>query len=320
MRKSLAILLIAAILIGSTIAYEYQLSRSEQLTGTITVSGAFALYPMMVMWAGEFQKIHPNVRIDVSAGGAGKGMADTLGGLVDIGMVSRSISPAETQKGAFYVVVAKAGAVVTINAKNPALADLLARGVTKSTFMGIFIYGNVTTWGQVVGRPSITDPIDVYTRSDSAGVADAWASYLGNHIQADLKGVGVSGDPGLVQAVQSDRLAIGYNNLNFAYDNATGKPVEGISIIPIDLNGNGKIDANEDFYASKDKLVGAVASGAYPEPPAMELYLVTKGNPTGLTKEFVKWILTDGQKFELENGYVPLGSATATDQLNKIGQ
>jgi phosphate transport system substrate-binding protein len=320
MRKSLATLLVAAVLIASMIAYEYQLSRSEVLEGSIIVSGAFALYPMMVMWAGEFQKIHPNVRIDVSAGGAGKGMADALGGLVDIGMVSRSISPAEIQKGAFYVVVAKAGAVVTINANNPALADLLAKGVTKSTFMGIFIFGNVTTWGQVVGRPSLTDPINVYTRSDSAGVADAWASYLGNHIQADLKGVGVNGDPGLVQAVQNDRLSIGFNNLNFAYDNKTGKPVEGISIIPLDLNGNGKIDANEDFYASKDKMVGAVASGAYPEPPTMELYLVTKGNFTGLTKDFVKWILTDGQRFELENGYVPLSSATATDQLNKIGQ
>jgi phosphate transport system substrate-binding protein len=319
MRKSLAILIIAAVLIVSIIGYEYQLSRSEQLTGSITVSGAFALYPMMVMWAGEFQKLHPNVRIDVSAGGAGKGMSDALGGLVDIGMLSRSITPAEVQKGAFYVVVAKAGAVVTINANNPVLADLLANGVTRSTFMGIFIFGNVTTWGQVVGRPSVTDRINVYTRSDSAGVADAWAGYLGNHVQADLKGVGVNGDPGLVQAVQSDRLGIGYNNLNFAYDNATGKPVQGIEIVPLDLNGNGKLDANEDFYASKDKLVGAIASGAYPEPPSMELYLVTKGNFTGVTKEFVKWILTDGQQYELENGYVPLSTATATAQLNKIG-
>jgi phosphate transport system substrate-binding protein len=259
------------------------------------------------------------VRIDVSAGGAGKGMADALGGLVDIGMVSRSISPAEIQKGAFYVVVAKAAVVVTINADNPVLADLLAKGVTRSTFMGIFIFGNVTSWGQVVGRPGVTDPINVYTRSDSAGAADAWAGYLGNHVQADLRGVGVNGDPGLVQAVQSDRLGIGYNNLNFAYDNTTGKPVQGIAIVPLDLNGNGKIDANEDFYASKDKMVGAVASGAYPEPPTMELYLVTKGNFTGLAKDFVKWILTDGQQFELENGYVPLSSATATAQLNKIG-
>jgi phosphate transport system substrate-binding protein len=319
MRKKLAVLLIAAILIVSVVAYEYQLSRSQELGGTITVSGAFALYPMMVTWAEEFRKIHPNVRIDVSAGGAGKGMTDALAGLVDIGMVSRSISPAEIQKGAFYVVVAKAAVVGTINANNPVLADIMAKGVKRSTLMSIFIFGNVTNWGQVVGRSDVGDSVHVYTRSDSAGAADAWAGYLG-HKQDDLKGVGVYGDPGLEEAVKSDRLGIGYNNLNYAYDNTTGKPVEGISIIPLDLNGNGKIDPNEDFYSSKDKIVEAVASGAYPEPPTMELYLVTKGHFTGLPKEFVKWILTDGQKSELENGYVPLSSESAAEQLGKIGQ
>ena len=63
---------------GQPVAVE----NSDFVQGTITVSGAFALYPMMVAWAEEYQNIHPGVRIDVSAGGAGKGMADTLGGAV----------------------------------------------------------------------------------------------------------------------------------------------------------------------------------------------------------------------------------------------
>ncbi|MCE8429450.1 MAG: hypothetical protein J5U19_13805, partial [Candidatus Methanoperedens sp.] len=53
---------------------------SQELEGTISLSGAFALYPMAVRWGEEFQKLHPKVKVDISAGGAGKGMTDTLGG------------------------------------------------------------------------------------------------------------------------------------------------------------------------------------------------------------------------------------------------
>ena len=64
----------------------------DGLNGTLTISGAWALYPMMIRWSEEFQRIHPEVRFDISAGGAGKGMADAIGGAVDIGMVSRCAS------------------------------------------------------------------------------------------------------------------------------------------------------------------------------------------------------------------------------------
>src|SRR5581483_9823041 len=54
------------------------------LQGTISISGAFGLYPISVKWAEEFRKIHPGVRFDISAGGAGKGISDALGGMVDL--------------------------------------------------------------------------------------------------------------------------------------------------------------------------------------------------------------------------------------------
>ncbi len=79
----------------------------DTLEGNIAISGAFALYPMMTVWAEEFQKLHPNVNFDVSGGGAGKGMTDTIAGAVDIGMVSRSIKPEEEAQGAYGIAVVK---------------------------------------------------------------------------------------------------------------------------------------------------------------------------------------------------------------------
>jgi len=309
---------IALVTLAIVVAYSY-VGTVGELKGTIRVSGAWALYPMMVKWAEEYQRIHPGVKVEVSAGGAGKGMADALAGLVDIGMVSRDIYPDEIEKGAFYVIVTKDAVVATMNRDNPVLRDILAKGVTRQTFYNIYIAGNVTTWGQVVDRPDVNDEIHVYTRSDAAGAPETWARYLSKR-QEDLRGVGVYGDPGLLEAVGKDRLGIGFNNIGYAYDTASKKQLEATRVIPIDINENGRIDPEEDFYDTKDEIVQAIAEGLYPSPPARNEHLVAKGRFTGMAKDFVKWILTDGQKYVEEMGYVPLPSEVIQEQLGKLGE
>lgn len=81
--------------------------KDGQLQGRVTLSGAFALYPLAVEWGTAFQKLHPKVRVDISAGGAGKGVTDALADVVDLGMVSRDLEPEEEQKGAVGFVVAR---------------------------------------------------------------------------------------------------------------------------------------------------------------------------------------------------------------------
>lgn len=182
--------------------------------------------------------------------------------------------------------------------------------------MDIWINGKITTWGEVV-RTGSADAIHVYTRSDACGAAKTWAEYLGYN-QEDLQGVAVYGDPGLAEAVKNDPLGIGYNNINYAYDMETKEPVEGVVMIPIDLNENGKVDQDEDFYNNKDEIVAAIATGAYPSPPARNLHLVTKDSFTGRTKEFVTWILTEGQQYVPENGYIQLPEEVIAEELAKL--
>ncbi len=287
-----------------------------KLEGTLTISGAWALYPMMTRWAEEFQKLHPDVQFDVSAGGAGKGMADALAGAVDIGMVSRDITPEEEAKGAYWVAVTKDAVFPMVSANNPVLDDLMKIGVSRETFIGIYITGEITTWGQVIGRPEVTDAIHVYTRSDAAGAPETWAKYLGKK-QEDLLGVGVFGDPGLLDAVIKDSLGIGFNNLGYAFDNASGKLVAGGVALPVDANGNGQADPDE-VLDTKDKAVEMVAAGKYPSPPARAENLVTNGKPTGLAQAFIQWILTGGQAFVGEAGYVKMTQEQLDASLKKI--
>ena len=58
-------------------------------TVSISFSGAFALYPLVQTWADAYNKIHPEIRFDIQAGGAGKGLTDCLSGAVDVGMLDR---------------------------------------------------------------------------------------------------------------------------------------------------------------------------------------------------------------------------------------
>jgi phosphate transport system substrate-binding protein len=289
----------------------------SELKGRITISGAFALYPMAVKWAEEFRKLHPAVKIDISAGGAGKGMTDVISKVVDIGMVSRDIYPEELKKGAFVISVTRDAVVATISASNPKLAEVLAIGLKMETARNLWIIGTYKTWGHAFGIKTGI-PIRVYTRSDACGAAESWAGFFRKK-QEDLLGIGVFGDPGLALAVSKDPLSIGFNNLCYAYDLTTKLPNPGIKVLPLDINANGKIDAEEKFYGTMDQVINAIASGKYPSPPARDLYFITSGKPKEkVLIEFLRWVLSDGQKYVNSVGFVKLSGETLKSELKKL--
>lgn len=287
------LLLIAALLLPQSLT----LAQAEELQGTVTLSGAWAIYPTAVAWAEGFQKLHPKVRIDVSAGGAGKGAADAIAGLVDIGMVSREPDPAEIKKGILPIYILHDAVFAVVSDKNPALADLLKKGLKKQAFIDVYISGLSTIWDQVTGA-STNKNIHVYTRSDSCGAAQSWAGYLGKK-QEDLKGVGVYGDPGLLEAVKRDPLGIGYSNFSYVFTRE-GQVVQGAKLVPIDSNENGIADADE-IYNERDAAIKAIRTKRY--PATRKNYFFVKGKPQGLVKEFIAFALSDeGAKIVDEAG------------------
>lgn len=289
-------------------------------TVAISFSGAFALYPLAQTWATEYNKTHPNIRFDIQAGGAGKGLTDCLAGAVDVGMFSRELTDAEKEKGVWSLSLCKDAVIPTLNAKNPVYKELQERGIKKEEFNSIFVDNSIKTWQQLLGKGAGSDNINVYTRADAAGAADSWAAFFGKK-QENLKGVGVSGDPGVAEAVRKDLKGIGYNNTLFVYDQKTGNKLPGIDVVPIDVNGNGKLDADENFYGSLGSFLQAVNDGKFPSPPARNLYFLTKGKTQKKELlDFFKWVLTDGQQFVHVAGYVPLPPDALAEQLKKLEQ
>jgi phosphate transport system substrate-binding protein len=271
--------------------------EQAKLSGAITLSGAWAIYPTAVAWGEAFQKANPGVKIDVSAGGAGKGAADAIAGLVDIGMVSRNPDTAEIKKGITAVYVLHDAVFPVVNDKNPALDGLLKKGVNKEGWNTIYVTGTAVKWEAVAGQ-AIDKSIHVYTRSDACGAASSWAAFIGKK-QEDLKGIGVYGDPGLLEAVRKDPIGIGYTNFSYVFTREGGL-VPGIRLVPIDANNNGIADADE-VYTTRNQAIAAIRAGKY--PATRKNFFFVKGKPQGLVKAFIEFALSDeGTKIVDETG------------------
>jgi phosphate transport system substrate-binding protein len=284
----------------------------------IRVSGAWALYPLMLRWAEEYQRLHPEIHVGVWSGGTDKGIRDAREEVVDIGMVSVPIETAEDVHNMFWVPVARDAVVVVANAGNPVAAELADRGLKENHLAALWLAEAAVTWGSLVSKPAIASEVRVYTRSDFCGTAEAWAQCLGRH-QEDLKGTRVLGEPAMVAAVQGNPLGIGFGNLSSVYSIDTGLPAAGLMAVPLDHDGDGRITDAESFYATHDAMKRAIVDGLYPCPPARDLSLVTKGEPEGLAREFLHWILTDGQEYVAEGGCVTLPQERLNAAVEKLG-
>jgi phosphate transport system substrate-binding protein len=315
MRRALAllILVLAAFAFGNC---NKKQNEQNGLQGKVSISGAFALYPLVIRWAEEFRKTHPGVKFDIQAGGAGKGITDALTKTVHLGMVSREIMPEEIEKGAFTIAVAKDAVIATISEQNPYLDILYKKGVSRREFRSIWVTGKITNWNSLTGKDDA--PIRLYTRSDAAGAPETWAIFLGAK-QEDLLGTGVFGDPGLAEAISNEKTALGFNNINYVYSLNTGKPLPGIRPLPIDLNANGRLDENENFYSTLFELNEAIKEGIFPTPPARLLYLVSQGKPHNpAVIAFLEWVLTQGSQYVEESGYVKMPDKLRDSEIIKL--
>lgn len=309
--------LILMILLGCKIESTKELNTEQvplDLKGSIVITGAEALCPLMKIWAQEFTKDQPNLEILVQDKGSGKGLADLLSGKADLAMVSRSLSPAEEAIGFWYLTVSKEGVIPIINSKNPYLPEILTKGIKRTTLIELFTSGKTITWGEILEIEK-TEAVKIFIRSDNTGTAEVWAKYLGKE-QKDLVGIPVTSYEHIVGAVIQHPFSLSFCNARDAYLFNKKQIHKGLSIIPIDFNNNGRIDSKERFYEDLCMVERAASLGKYPSHLCRELYLVSIEKPTKPEIiNFFKWIYTDGQKIAAEVGYAHLTSCKTRELI-----
>lgn len=247
---------------------------NDPLAGTVTASGSTALLPLVTAAKEMFEEKHANVTVNVSGGGSFNGLAQVASGAVQIG---NSDVPAtgDAAKNLVEFKVAVAPFVIIVHKENPVddlSIDQLAR----------ILRGEITNWKDV-GGPDL--PITVISRSQSSGSrATIVARVLKG--QGDItKSAVVQDSNGKVRdAVQYTPGAIGYVDAAY-YQPAKVKG----------LNVDGVPFSQE-----------AVIQGRY--PIFSYGYMYTKGEPTGVVKEFLQFILSPEFQEEVveEHGFVPI--------------
>jgi phosphate transport system substrate-binding protein len=289
-------------------AEEAKLPGNYNLTGKISISGAFALSPLARALADGYAAKNPGVEFEIETTGTGAGIDAFSNGAIHLAMVSRPLTDEERAKGFFPVPVAKDAVVLIVNRGNPWLQAILEKGLDPKILAQLFIGENPMTWGELLGTSS-GEKVNVFTRGDVSGAASLWASFLFG-TQDDLNGTKVVGDAEMVQKIQADKFAIGYCNLNYAYDNVTRERKENIQVVPIDLDYDRKISSANQPYETLEKIHRSIYLGLYPHALCRKLCLVSDGRPTDpLLLDFLRWTLTEGQAVVSPTGYCEFNNA-----------
>lgn len=243
---------------------------------TIAVTGSTTVLPVAQLAADEYMRTHANADIQVSGGGSSVGVQAVGEGTADIGMASRDLKSAEKEKYPSLVkhTVAIDGIAVIVNPAN-AVSSLSLDQIRA-------IYnGTVTNWNQVGGADQ---EIVVVGRDSASGTREYFHEFVMQKEDFVPTQIEKNSNGAVKQTVQQTPGAIGYVGLGYVD--------ETVKAVPVGTGG-----------ALVEATLENVRAGSY--PIARELYMFTTGEPTGLAKDYIDFILSpDGQAIVEEEGFV----------------
>ncbi len=322
--NKIIILLISLTLLSSCRQKNIQLNRdklipqkSANISGSINISGAYALYPLVKKWSDDFMKLHPAVKIVVSEGGPGQGFDDLRSKKSQLAMISRPLTDEEQTEGIWILPVAKEGVASIVNQRNPFIKRILERGITPEKLIRLFTGNQSMSWGELIDS-TVKEKAVVYTREDESGAAAVWAGFLWKK-STDLKGIKVTGDDEMIKSIQGNPLAIGYCNFSYAFTPGTGDRIKDIQVIPIDLDFDRKIDRKELPFSNINKAHRGLWLGYYPKNLTRELTFGSIGKPSDpAILEFLNYTLTAGQSMVSSSGFCELNDVYIKNALEKL--
>jgi phosphate transport system substrate-binding protein len=289
----------------------------SNISGSFTISGAYALYPLVRKWTDDFMKINPAVKIVVVPVGTGMGIDELLAKKNQLAMISRPLTNEEQTEGIWVLPVAKEGVAPIVNQKNPFIKRILERGITPEKLIRLFTGEKSMTWGELLDT-TVKDKAIVYTRSDESGAAVVWANFLWKE-STDLKGIKVTGDGEMIKSVQGNPLAMGYCNFSYAFETGTGGRIKDIQVMPIDLNFDRIIDRKEVPFTNINKAHRGLWLGYYPKNLTRELTFGSIGKPTDpAILEFLYYTLTVGQAEVASSGFCELNDVYINYSLDNL--
>jgi len=345
---SITLLCVALVLTGVVTFHSFSSNAAPApAPDTIMLNGAGASfpYPIYAKWFSDYNKIHSDIQINYQSIGSGGGIRQLLSGTVDFGasdapMTDEQLSQAKSKVLHFPTVL---GAVVpTYNI--PGVSHELE--FTGQVLADIFL-GKVTKWNdpEIVnlnkGANLPAQDIVVVHRAEASGTSYVWTDYLskvspewqskvGRNTSLNWPvGLGGKGNEGVTGLVKQTPGAIGYVELIYAVQNQIpyGRVRNAVGVfLKADLAGVTAAAAGyaksmpEDFRIS---ITNAPGKAAYPICSFTYLLVPTRiedANKKQVIKDFLTWMLNDGQKAAEPLSYARLPKEVVAKELKQISQ
>lgn len=236
----------------------------------ISVAGSTSVQPIAETLAEEYMKDHPQASINVQGGGSSAGIKAAKDGTAQIGSSSRELKK-EEQTGLTAVEIALDGIAIVVHPGNP-VADLSLEQVRQ-------IYaGELTNWAQVGGTNAA---IVLVNREEGSGTRSAFTEIVMGKTPLEAKSI-IQGSTGAVrQSVAQNQNAIGY--ISLAAVEASVKPVR-INQVPCNV---------ETIKQKKYPVIRPF------------LFVYKKPEAAGV-KDFLDYVLNEGQSVVAKNGLIPV--------------
>jgi phosphate transport system substrate-binding protein len=252
--------------------------------------GSDTIVNLALAWAERYQDLRPEVRISVTGGGSGTGIAALINGTVSIANASRQIKPEELAaakaRGADPVefVVARDAIAVIVNPGNP-VSQLSLQQLSD-------IYsGKISNWSEIGGEDR---PIVRLSRETNSGTHVYFLEAVLRLGQEDDKTL-FSQDTLLLPSAEGISEEIRHNPNAIGYD-GLGYVTQDLKVVAVSKEVGGAF-----IFPSAD----TVNNGEY--PIARDLYMYTYNEPIGVVKEYLDWIFSDeAQGIVTDLGFVPV--------------
>ena len=278
---------------------------------TLNITSSPELYPLTTSWATEYTRLNPTVKIIVSNIGDKQALADN-----NLRFASNGSYEAVNNESNWKMVVGRDAIVPIINAKNPMLMEINKEGFSAGKFAKLFVSSKKMNW-----RTMIVDgqnaPVNCYVIDNNA-VKSGVAEYTKTNPVA-LNGIMVASAQELIAAVQKDVYAIGFCKLIDVRKMNANELIENINLLPIDKNGNGRLDNFENIYDNLDTFTRGVWIGKYPSSLCGSVYAMSTAKPTDKNAlAFLAWVITDGAQLLNSKGYSDLASFEKQSNLDAL--
>jgi phosphate transport system substrate-binding protein len=250
----------------------------------VTIKGSDTMVILAQRWAEVYMGLHPDVRVQVTGGGSGTGIAALINGGTDICSASRPMKDKEKEQvrsrhgeQVREIPVALDGVAIYVHQSSPLQA------ITQSQLKGIYT-GRITSWRDIEGKD---ERIVAYSRENNSGTYVFFKEHVLNNEDFARDIQTLPGTAAVVNAVSKDPASIGYGGIAYATT---------IRTVPV---------RRDDSPQAIQPSLQTVQSGEY--PLARNLYFYTAGEPSGEIKAFIDWVLSpEGQKICEAVGFYPL--------------